>query len=84
MFNPLNNRKAAALNPFHENTYLPPAFIKHGSRIAVEIDSREMEVAILAAYDYGLDALNDEGREVLDRLIAELKDRITAREVLHV
>ena len=84
MFNPLNNRKAAALNPFHENTYLPPAFIKPGSRITVEIDSREMEVAILAAYDYGLDALNDEGREVLDRLIAELKDRITAREVLHV
>lgn len=84
MFNPLDNQKAATLNPFHDNHYAPPAFIKPGSKVTVEIDSREMEIAIFAAYDYGLDALNDEGRDVLNRLIAELKDRITAREVTHV
>ncbi|EEC7215367.1 TPA: hypothetical protein ACHIXR_002892 [Escherichia coli] len=77
MFNPLDNRKAAALNPFHDDCYDPPAFIKPGSKVVVEIDSREMEVAILAAYDYGLDALNDDGREELNRLIADLKDKIT-------
>ncbi|EAP4848542.1 hypothetical protein IHA60_004380 [Salmonella enterica] len=84
MFNPLDNQKAATLNPFHDGQYAPPAFIKPGSKVTVEIDSREMEISIFAAYDYGLDALNDEGREVLNRLIAELKDRITAREVVHV
>ncbi|EHF8252289.1 hypothetical protein BOB35_002857 [Enterobacter roggenkampii] len=84
MFNPLDNQKAAALNPFHDNHYMPPAFIKPGSKVTVEIYSREMEIAIFAAYDYGLDALNDEGREVLNRLIAELKDRIIARGVVHV
>ena len=77
MFNPLDNRKAAALNPFHDDRYDPPVFIKPGSKVTVEIDSREMEIAIFAAYDYGLDALNDEGREVLNRLIADLKDQIT-------
>ncbi|EMR5620774.1 hypothetical protein WJW69_003989 [Salmonella enterica] len=77
MFNPLDNRKAAALNPFHDGRYDPPVFIKPGSKVTVEIDSREMEIAIFAAYDYGLDALNDEGREVLNRLIADLKDQIT-------
>ncbi|EAA1043672.1 hypothetical protein DBV60_001007 [Salmonella enterica subsp. enterica serovar Okatie] len=79
MFNPLDNRKALALNPFHDGSYNPPVYIKPGLKVAVEIDSREMEVAILAAYDYGLDALNEDGREVLNRLIAELKDKITGQ-----
>ncbi|EAA7390514.1 hypothetical protein RF16_21125 [Salmonella enterica subsp. enterica] len=76
MFNPLDNRKAAALNPFHDGSYNPPAFIQPGKKVMVEIDSREMEIAIFAAFDYGLDALNDEGREVLNRLFADLKDQI--------
>lgn len=76
MFNPLDNRKATALNPFHDGSYNPPAFIQPGKKVTVEIDSREMEIAIFAAFDYGLDALNDEGREVLNRLFADLKDQI--------
>ncbi|HHU1966285.1 TPA: hypothetical protein ACUA66_001766 [Escherichia coli] len=84
MLNPLDNQKAAAFNPFHDGQYAPPAFIKPGAKVTVEIDSREMEITIFAAYDYGLDALNEEGREILNRLIAEFKDRITALEVVHV
>lgn len=76
MFNPLDNQKAAALNPFHDGQYAPPAFIKPGSKVTVEIDSREMEITIFAAYDYGFNALNEEGLGVLNRLIADLKDQI--------
>ncbi|HDR2494690.1 TPA: hypothetical protein QCI22_001289 [Enterobacter roggenkampii] len=48
-------------------------------KVTVAIDSREQEISILAAYDYGIEALNEEGREQLNRLIADLKVAITGR-----
>lgn len=79
MFNPLDNKKALAVFPFYEGGYNPPAYIRPGARVNVAIESREQELAILAAYDYGIDALSDEGREQLNRLIADLKVAITGR-----
>lgn len=79
MFNPLNNAKAAALNPFHDGCYDIPNYITPGSAVTIKIESREQELSILAAFDYGIDALNEEGRQQLDRLIADLKVAITGR-----
>ncbi|EAU0218249.1 hypothetical protein Y819_003342 [Salmonella enterica subsp. enterica] len=78
MFNPLNTKKASALNPFYDG-YDVPVYVKPGQAVTVAIESREMEMAILAAFDYGIDALNDDGRHQLDRLIADLKVAITGR-----
>lgn len=79
MFNPLDNNKAAAVFPFYSGEYNVPVYIKPGASVTVSIDSREQELSILAAYDYGIDALNEEGREQLNRLIADLKVAITGR-----
>lgn len=77
-FNPVDNKKALAVNPFHKDCDYP-VYIKPGAKVTVEIESREQEMAILAAYDYGLEALSDEGRHQIDRLIADLKVAITGR-----
>ncbi|QIO41892.1 hypothetical protein HAP28_24185 [Citrobacter sp. Y3] len=80
MFNPLNKSYTAVINPFSDNnTYDVPTYIKPGTKVTVVIDSREQEISILAAYDYGIEALNEEGREQLNRLIADLKVAITGR-----
>lgn len=84
MFNPLNKSYTAVINPFSDNnTYDVPTYIKPGThartKVTVAIDSREQEISILAAYDYGIEALNEEGREQLNRLIADLKVAITGR-----
>ena len=80
MFNPLNKSYTAVINPFSDNnTYDVPTYIKLGTKVTVAIDSREQEISILAAYDYGIEALNEEGREQLNRLIADLKVAITGR-----
>ncbi len=78
MFNPLNTEKARQVDPFYEG-YDVPVYVQPGKRLPVAIESREMEMAILAAFDYGIDALNDDGRHQLDRLIADLKLAITGR-----
>lgn len=78
MFNPLNTEKAMALNPFYDG-YDVPVYLRPGQVVTVAIESREMETTILAAFDYGFDALNDAGRHQLDRLIADLKVAITGR-----
>ena len=78
MFNPLKNESALAVNPFYDG-YDVPVYVKPGHRVTVAIESREMEMAVLAAFDYGIDALNDDGRHQLDRLIADLKVAITRR-----
>lgn len=79
LFNPLINKKAAIINPFHGNSYDVPVYIKPGTNFSVAIESREMEISILAAYDYGIDSLSEDGLEQLDRLIADLKVAITGR-----
>lgn len=81
MFNPLDNNKVLALNPFYDGSYEPPRYLPEDTQryVSVMIDSREMEVSILAAFDYGIDSLNEEGRQQLDRLIADLKVVITGR-----
>ncbi len=79
MFNPLDNNYALAMNPFHSGVYGAPQYIKPGAEVTVKIESREMEMSILAAFDYGIDALSDEGRQQLNRLIADLKVAITGR-----
>lgn len=79
MFNLLDNKKALAVFPFYGGDYNPPVYIKPGASVNVAIESREQELAILAAYDYGIDALSEEGREQLNRLIADLKVAITGR-----
>ncbi|NJC99687.1 hypothetical protein [Candidatus Erwinia dacicola] len=79
MFNPLDIKKAAVMNPFIGEGYRVPAYVKPGSELKIAIESREMEMSILAAFDYGIDALNEDGRQQLDRLIADLKVAITGR-----
>lgn len=78
-FQPLDKARALAVNPFYKSDYRAGPYIKPGTCVSVAIDSREQELAILAAYDYGLEALSAEGRMQLDRLIADLKVAITGR-----
>lgn len=77
MFNPMNESYTSVINPFGGNSYDVPTYIKPGTKVTVAIESREQEISILAAFDYGIDALNEEGRQQLDRLIADLKVAIT-------
>lgn len=79
MFNPLNNKMAAIFNPFHSGNYDVPVYVKPGTKISFSIESREMEMSILAAYDYGINSLSEEGLVQLDRLFADLKVAITRR-----
>ncbi|HHW9387649.1 TPA: hypothetical protein ACU3B6_003817 [Salmonella enterica] len=78
MFNPLNDSYTAVINPFHDG-YDVPVYVKPGQQVTISIESREMEISLLAAFDYGIDALNDDGRHQLDRLLADLKVAITGR-----
>lgn len=75
----LDQDKAAMVFPLGSGSYDPPAYVVPGTEVTVKIESREMELAILAAYDYGLDALGDEGKHQLNRLIYDLKVAITGR-----
>lgn len=75
----LDKDKAAKVWPLGNGNYDPPVYVAPGTEVTVKIESREMEVAILAAHDYGLDALGDEGKHQLNRLIADLKVAITGR-----
>lgn len=81
MFNPLNNDKAAIINPFYDASYQYPKYLPEDTQryVSVIIDSREMEISILAAYDYGIHSMSEEGLEQLERLIADLKIVITGR-----
>ena len=53
--------------------------IKLGSSVSVSVSSDEQEIVILAAFDYGLYALTDEGKKQIEFLIADLKVVITGR-----
>lgn len=79
VFKPLDAKKAAAVFPLFDGEYQPPQYVTPGTSVTIAIESREQELAILAAYDYGIEALSNEGREQLERLIADLKVAITGR-----
>lgn len=78
-FQPLDKDKARAIYPFYNGEYTVRSYIKPGANISIAIGSREQELAILAAYDYGVEALSPEGREQIEWLIADLKVAITGR-----
>ena len=75
----LDHNKAIAINPLHKRNYEPPTYIEPNTEVTVKIESREQELAILAAYDYGLDVLGEEGKRQIERLIADLKFAIAGR-----
>lgn len=61
--------KAIEINPFYRGDEFTPSYISPGDRVSVEVESREMEVAIIKAYDYGIDSLNPDGRKLIQRFI---------------
>lgn len=73
----LDHNKAIVLNPLHKRNDEPPTYIKPNTEVTIKIESREQELAILAAYDYGLDCLGKEGKRQIERLIADLKFAIS-------
>ena len=76
----LDPKKAAAIFALGAaEKYDPPVYVKPGTEVTIKIESREQELAILAAFDYGLDALGEEGKHQIDRLIADIKFAICGR-----
>lgn len=75
----LDPKKAATVFPLGNAQYDPPVYVKPGTEVMVKIESREQEIAILAAHDYGIDALGEEGKHQIERLISDLKVAITGR-----
>lgn len=69
----LDEQKAKAINPFFKG-YNPAVKFPEGTNIPIFVASREMELAIFAAYDYGIEALGLEGREQIQYLINALVD----------
>lgn len=65
----LDPSKAAKVNPFYKPGGYIPNYIKAGSKVSVEVRSREMEQALIRAYDYGIGALNKQGLELIQRFI---------------
>lgn len=79
-FNPLDPSRAARVHPLGKtDLYTSGPYITPGTEVTVTIDSREQELAILAAHDYGIECLSTEGREQLEFLVAQLKVAITGR-----
>ena len=70
----LYESKARALNPVFDG-YRPPAEALMHATLMVDVNPEKCE-AILAAHDYGLDALNGDGRQLIEQLIGQLKDQI--------
>lgn len=75
----LNPEKASAVNPMYSPNSYTPSYIKAGERITVEVESREMEIALIKAYDYGIDSLNEEGRTLVQRFIDDAVLRISGK-----
>lgn len=61
--------KARALNPFYKCNEYVPSYVTPGELVPVEVESREMEMAIIKAYDYGIDSLTLEGKKHIQRFI---------------
>ncbi len=69
MDNLVDNEKVKSVNPFYSGNEYTPTYVVPGSIVSVEIESREMEVAIIKAYDYGVDSLNNEGKRQIQRFL---------------
>ncbi len=67
----LDLHRVRAIDPAYDGTYAPPRYIEPGTLVEVEVESRETELALLAAYEYGLPALSTEGREQVQRFISD-------------
>lgn len=77
--NPLDPEKARKVFPLgNPEQYNPTVCLPKDGKIALTINQNEA-VAVLAAYDYGIRALSDEGLREIERVIASLKVAITGR-----
>jgi len=70
--------KAKFIQPFFHG-YNPNTYVSPGQLVKGEVESREMEVAILAAYDYGIASLNESGLKSLQRFIDDVALRIAGK-----
>ena len=70
--------KAKLIQPFFHG-YYPNTYVSPGQLVQGEVESREMEVAILAAYDYGIQSLNKCGLTSLQRFIDDVALRIAGK-----
>lgn len=76
---PLDPEKARKVFPLgNPEQYNPTVYLPKDGKIALAINQNEA-VAVLAAYDYGIHALSDEGLREIERVIASLKVAITGR-----
>lgn len=65
----VDKKKAVAVNPFYSGNEYTPSYVRPGTIVSVEVESREMEAAIIKAYDYGLDCLTVEGKKQIQRFL---------------
>lgn len=65
----LDPDKAIISNPFFKSNEYIPCYVKAGDLISVEVESREMEVAIIKAYDYGIESLTPKGKKLIQRFL---------------
>jgi hypothetical protein len=70
--------KAKLIQPFFHG-YYPNTYVSPGQLVQGEVESREMEVTILAAYDYGIQSLNERGLKSLQRFIDDVALRIAGK-----
>jgi hypothetical protein len=61
--------KARSLNPFYREDECTPSYVDVGEHVSVVIESREMEIAIIKAYDYGIDSLTPAGKKQVQRFV---------------
>ena len=75
----LDPKKAAAINPLFKPGGFIPNYVAPGGRVQVEVESREMEQALIQAYDYGIAALTPEGLKLLQRFIDDAVLRMSGK-----
>jgi len=75
----LDPDKAKVINPFFQSDELTPSYVAPRSMVSVEVESREMEIAIIKAYDYGIDCLTDEGKRQIQRFLDDALLRIKGK-----
>lgn len=75
----LDPQKAAAVNTMYTPGGFIPNYVKAGSHVSVEVESREMEKALIRAYDYGIDALSAEGQQLVQRFVDDAVLRMSGK-----
>jgi len=68
----LDNDKAARINPMFKPGGNIPSCGSVGKQMPFEVRSREQEKALIRAYDYGIEALNEEGVELVQFAINDI------------